>query len=288
VKFIKMHGAGNDYVYLDLFAETLAAEPSALAERISDRHFGIGSDGLILIMPSERADVRMRMFNADGSESAMCGNGIRCLAKYVLDEGLCPGPELTVETGRGVLTLSADRGPCGLVTSVSVDMGAPMLLPADIPAINLGEEPVIARMVEFAAPPEWSGSVPIRHEITLISMGNPHCVLFVNDLDHFPVDVLGPLIERDRRFPERCNVHFVELIEDCSVRMRSWERGSGETLACGTGASAVCVALGLIRGWRTPVRARLPGGELTLHWREDGHVLMRGPAVEVFRGEMKL
>ena len=286
MKFIKMHGAGNDYVYLDLIAETLPVDPAALAVRLSDRHFGIGSDGLILILPSGRADVRMRMFNADGSESAMCGNGIRCLAKYVLDEGLCPGPELTVETGRGVLTLSAGRDAGGRVTSVTVDMGAPMLAPADIPAVTLGDAPVVARMLEFPAPSGWRGETPIRHAVTLVSMGNPHCILFVNEVEHFPVDVLGPVIEHAAYFPERCNIHFVELIEEGFVRVRTWERGSGETLACGTGASAVCVALGLTQGWRQPVRARLSGGELVLHWRDDGHVSMRGPAVEVFRGEV--
>jgi len=283
-----MHGTGNDYVYLDLFREKLACDPSELAVRLSDRHFGIGSDGLILIMPSERADARMRMFNADGSESAMCGNGIRCLAKYVLDEGLAAGPELTVETGRGVLALSAERDKRGLVTSVCVDMGEPVLAPKDIPAVKLGGDPVVARTVEFAFFTRTHADIPLCYDITLVSMGNPHCVIFVRDLGNFPVKVVGPVIECDERFPERCNVHFVERLGKGLVSVRTWERGSGETLACGSGASAVCVALGLTEGWRKPVRTRLLGGELTLHWKKDGHVLMRGPAVEVFRGEIPI
>jgi diaminopimelate epimerase len=299
MKFAKMQGAGNDYVYIDLIRQTPPADffdtLAAFARRISDRHFGIGSDGLILIMPSEKAEVRMRMFNADGSESAMCGNGIRCLAKYVLDEGIRPGPELTVETGHGVLNLSSSRGADGLVSSVSVDMGAPKLAPQDIPVVNLGTEPVVARTLGFAALPghyDQSGAqrngVPLVHEVTLVSMGNPHCVIFFFFFEFFPVRILGPIIENDSHFPERCNVHFVQLFEEDRVRMRTWERGSGETLACGTGASAVAVALGLTRGWRKPVHVTVSGGELQLHWQENDRVLLQGPAVLVYRGEIDI
>jgi diaminopimelate epimerase len=283
MKFIKMHGAGNDYVYLDLFRDTLTDDPAALAVRVSDRHFGIGSDGLILIMPSGRADARMRMFNADGSESAMCGNGIRCLAKYVVDEGLCPGPVLTVETGSGIMRVETERGADGLVASVVVDMGIPKLAPENIPAIDLGSEPVIAREMQFAVP-AGSADLPLTHEVTLVSMGNPHCVIDVDDVEGFPVARVGPIIEHDRHFPERCNVHFVEQLAADLLRVRTWERGTGETLACGSGASAVAVAYGLTQGWRRPVRMRLSGGELELHWQENDHVMMRGPAVRVFQG----
>ncbi|MDR2733090.1 MAG: diaminopimelate epimerase [Spirochaetota bacterium] len=288
MKFVKMHGAGNDYVYLDLFRNDFTGDPSALAARVSDRHFGIGSDGLIIIMPSGRADARMRMFNADGSESAMCGNGLRCLAKYVLDEGLRPGPELTVEAGGKIISVTAERGADGLVASVNVDMGVPQLQPVDIPAIDLGGEPVIARELEFRAAVDAARDLPLRHKVTLVSMGNPHCVIFIDDAAHFPADRVGPIIEHDRHFPERCNVHFVEQLAEDALRVRTWERGSGETLACGSGASAVSVAFGLTQGWRRPVRMQLAGGELMLHWQENDHVMMRGPAVLVYRGEIDL
>lgn len=279
MKFIKMQGAGNDYVYLDLFRNPLECAFDELAVRVSDRHFGIGSDGLILIMPGDRASVRMRMFNADGSESSMCGNGIRCVAKYVVDEGLAQGPDLTIETGRGVLALRTMAGADGKVARVAVDMGAPILAAKDIPSTGFGVDTVV--------------SAPLRigereFAVTLVSMGNPHCVIFVDSVASFPVAEYGALIEKDAHFPSRTNVEFVERLAPGSVRIRTWERGAGETLACGTGASAVAVALGLVDGWRKDVRASVLGGELELLWQEDGHVRMTGPAVHVFSGEFPL
>jgi diaminopimelate epimerase len=275
MKFTKMHGIGNDYVYVNLFEERLPDEPQALARAVSDRHFGIGSDGLILIGPSERADARMRMFNADGSESEMCGNGVRCVAKYIYDHGIATKDVVTVETGRGVLTLGveADRGKA---TRVRVDMGAPILRSAEIPTTLPGDPPV---------------DVPLSvngQELTLtaVSTGNPHAVVYVPDVDGIPLDVLGPALECHPAFPRRVNVHFVQVLGPGEVRMRTWERGSGITMACGTGACAVCVA-GVLSG-RTERRllAHRPGGDLELEWPDDGgSVFMTGPATEVFSGE---
>ena len=276
MKFTKMHGAGNDYVYIDCFREKTPADPAALAVAISNRHTGVGGDGLILIQPSDRADARMRMFNADGSESEMCGNGIRCVAKYVRDHGICERDRLTIETGAGILTLDLElRG--GKVERVRVDMGRPILEAARIPTLLAGspaviEAPLVIEDREYRA--------------TCVSMGNPHCVIFVDRADDRAVLGDGPKIERDPRFPARVNVEFVERISDTELRQRTWERGSGETLACGTGASAVCVAGVLTGRSQRRVTIHLLGGDLELHWNEaDDHVYMTGPAVEVFQGE---
>lgn len=275
MKFTKMHGAGNDYVYVDCVRQQPPADPAGLAQRISHRHFGVGSDGLILIRPSERADARMQMFNADGSESEMCGNGIRCVAKYVYDHGIATKPTLRIETGAGVLSLEVEtRG--GKVERVRVDMGCPILEAARIPT-TLAGSPVVN------TPLEIDGR---KLSVTCVSMGNPHCVVFVDKATDDLVLGLGPKIERDPRFPARVNVEFIEVLSPREVRQRTWERGSGETWACGTGASAVCVA-GVLSG-RTERRIvnHLLGGDLELHWNEqDGHVYMTGPAVEVFSGE---
>jgi diaminopimelate epimerase len=284
MRFTKMHGIGNDYVYVDCFAQPMPADPSKLAQKIADRHFGAGGDGLILICRSEVADARMRMFNADGSEAEMCGNGVRCVAKYVYDHGIAKKPTLKIETGRGVLTLELKVGG-GKVERVRVDMGEPILEAAKIPTILPGgrivnySPPDSDRMLEFRA-------LGIDPRMTCVSMGNPHLALYCEDVQKVPLDALGPIIERRPVFPNRINVHFVQVHSSHEVTMRTWERGSGITLACGTGASAVCVA-GVLTG-RTDrkILAHLPGGDLELEWNEkDNHVYMTGPATEVFSGD---
>jgi len=280
MKFTKMHGIGNDYVYVDCVHNPPPNDPATLSRTISDRHFGIGSDGLILICPSERADARMRMFNADGSESEMCGNGLRCVAKFVYDHGIARKPRLQIETGRGVLTVDLEVTQ-GEVARVRVNMGEPILKSADIPTTLPGDPPI-------NAPLSISGT---RFEATCVSMGNPHAVVNVGD-EFFRIDErdlvaeFGPKLERAAEFPRRVNVHFVKVHSPSEVTMRTWERGSGITLACGTGACAVCVA-GVLTG-RTSRRllAHLPGGDLELEWSEtDNSVYKTGPATEVFTGE---
>ena len=274
MRFTKMQGAGNDYVYVDCFHEPVPAQPVELARRISDRHFGVGGDGLILICPSSQADARMRMFNADGSESEMCGNGIRCVAKYLYDHGICRKERLTIETGAGVKSLDLEIAG-GRVQRVRVDMGEPILQAGRIPT-TLPGDPVVD--VPLAV-----GGEQLR--VTCVSMGNPHCVTFVDRLSDARVLQIGPQVEVDPHFPKRVNVEFVEVISPAEVRVRVWERGSGETLACGTGASAVCVAGVLAKRTQCKILAHLPGGDLELHWSDDKHVYMTGPAVEVFSGE---
>ena len=266
MKFTKMQGAGNDYVYVNCFEEKVE-DPAETAVLVSDRHFGIGSDGLILICSSDRADCRMRMFNADGSEGEMCGNAIRCVGKYVYDHGICQKTELTVETlgGDKDLTLNIKDGK---VFEVTVDMGEPKLtseLPEKI-HVN-GEE----------------------REFVGISMGNPHAVYFTEGIDGLDLAKIGPAYENHERFPNRVNSEFIELVSRDHIRMRVWERGSGETWACGTGASASAVA-SILMGYTDPtVKVSLRGGDLTIHWnRETNHVYMTGPAVEVFHGEMDI
>jgi len=328
MRFTKMHGAGNDYVYVDCLAQPAPADPADLARRVSDRHFGIGGDGLILILPSKVAHARMQMFNADGSEAEMCGNGIRCVAKYVYDHGLARKPTLRIETGAGVLSLDLEvRGD--RVRRVRVDMGEPILDPERIPTtlaanfsppgracekMGTGSEPMCENRGKTA-----SGEVPVpifsqarsggtsevallpgravvgreldvagrKLSVTCVSMGNPHCVTFVDRLSDDWVLNVGPQIERHPAFPRRANAEFVEVISPGEVRMRVWERGSGETLACGTGASAACVA-GVLAGRTQPrILAHLPGGDLELHWADNRHVYLTGPAVEVFSGEWR-
>lgn len=275
MRFTKMHGAGNDYVYVNGIEEVLPAELPDLARRISDRRFGVGGDGLILILPSAKADARMQMFNADGSEAEMCGNGIRCVAKYVYDHGIARKPELQIETKAGVLSLTVSTTH-GLVDRVRVDMGPPILAAKRIPT-TLPGDPVVNAALEIAGR---------NFAVTSVSMGNPHCVIFVEQASDELVLGVGPKIEVDPHFPARVNVEFVEVISGSEVRQRTWERGSGETWACGTGASAVCVA-GVLTG-RTgrQIVIHLRGGDLELHWDEaDNHVYLTGPAAEVFSGE---
>ena len=278
MRFTKMHGAGNDYVYVDCFAQPMPADPANLARRVSDRHCGIGGDGLILICPSRQADARMRMFNADGSEAEMCGNGIRCVAKYVYDHGLCRKPTLLIETAAGVRTLElAIAG--GLVEQVRVDMGEPILQPERIPTT-----------LDKIAPADAAVDVPLavagqELRVTCVSMGNPHCITFVDRLSDRWVLEIGPQIETDPHFPQRTNAEFVEVISPKEVRVRVWERGSGETMACGTGACAVCVAGVSTHRTGRRLLAHLPGGDLQLHWADNNHVYLTGPAIEVFQGE---
>ncbi|MEI8367500.1 MAG: diaminopimelate epimerase [Planctomycetia bacterium] len=281
--FVKMHGLGNDYVYIDGFAVSVPADPPALARRISDRHRGVGGDGLILVERSAVAAARMRMFNADGSESEMCGNGVRCVGHLVVSRGHAPAGPVRIETGRGVLDLVVD--PTGRRSSrVRVDMGEPILGPAQIPVDHPGERVVDAPCSALPSPQPWWEIAGLDPRMTCVSMGNPHVVFWCRDVAAVPLEVFGARIETDPIFPARVNVHVVEVLAPDRVRMRTWERGSGITQACGTGASAVCVAgvLGGRTGER--IRAGLPGGDLDLEWTPGGHVFMTGPAEEVFEG----
>ena len=275
-----MHGIGNDYVYVNGFDQDVA-EPARLAQKISDRHFGIGADGLILILPTDKADIRMRMFNADGSESEMCGNGVRCVAKYAFDHGLTQNNPMRVETGRGVLTLALEVAN-GKVRQVTVDMGEPILeleaIPVDVKKVGRGGRENEYRL-SLQQPNE-------QLDMAFVSVGNPHAAIYVPDVQAIDLARLGPMVERHPAFPRRINAHWVHVHSPGEVTMRTWERGSGITLACGTGATAVCVA-GVITGRSNrKLLAHLPGGDLNLEWREsDNHVYMTGPATEVFTGE---
>ncbi len=271
-----MHGAGNDYVYVSCFDQPIPADPAELAHRMSHRRFGVGGDGLILILPSEIADARMRMFNADGSESEMCGNGIRCVAKYVHDHALAAGTQLRIETGAGVLTVDLTLGQDARVSEVTVDMGSPILDAPQIPTTLLSTGTVVNHPLVVAER---------QFLVTCVSMGNPHCVIFVDSASDDLLSGIGPLIERDARFPNRTNVEFVEVISRSEVRQRTWERGSGETWACGTGASAVCVAGVLTDRTDPAILNHLVGGDLKLRWdRQRNRVFMTGGASEVFSG----
>jgi diaminopimelate epimerase len=278
MKFTKMQGAGNDYVYVNCFEETVA-NPQQVAIQVSNRNFGIGSDGLILIMPSDKADVRMRMFNSDGSESEMCGNGIRCVAKYAHDHGIVSKTEITAETGAGILTLQLVPGSDGTVEKVRVNMGPPRLTRGEIPMTGDAAARVIAEPLTV---------LDRIFQITCASMGNPHCVIFVEDVENFPVSTYGPLIENNELFPRRTNVEFVQIFSHTEVRQRTWERGAGETLACGTGSSAVTAACVLNGLTGKKIKNHLLGGDLEMEWAGDGNIYMTGPAVEVFNGEIRM
>lgn len=275
MKFTKMHGCGNDYVYVNLFEEQIA-DPAQVSIQVSDRHFGIGSDGLITIGPSDVADFRMRIYNADGSEAEMCGNGIRCVAKYVYDHQLTDKTTITVESGAGIkeLTLFVAEGK---VEQVRVDMGEPILSASDIPVLSEKEQ-VIDEPVTVCDR-EW--------RMTCVSMGNPHAVVFVEDVEHFPIEQYGPYFENHACFPKRTNTEFVQLISRSEVSMRVWERGSGETWACGTGTCATVMAC-ILNGYTdNKVLVHLRGGDLTIAYDEKtNHVFMTGPATEVFSGEI--
>jgi diaminopimelate epimerase len=275
MRFAKMHGLGNDYVYVNGFEETVS-DPARFAVEVSDRHFGIGGDGLILILPSAIADLRMRMFNADGSEAEMCGNGIRCVAKYAYEHGLVEQREISVETGAGVLTLQLRVGEDNRVAGVRVAMGRPRLTRGEIPMAGAPDEQVVGEPLQV---------LDRTFHVTCVSMGNPHCVIYVDNVAEFPIEKYGPAIERHPVFPNRINVEFVEVVGPGELRQRTWERGSGETLACGTGASAVTVASVLNGHTGRCLRVHLRGGTLEMEWAEDGHVYLSGPAVQVFEGD---
>ncbi|MDB5322336.1 MAG: diaminopimelate epimerase [Phycisphaerales bacterium] len=280
MRFTKMHGISNDYVYVNGFAERVA-DPTRLAIAVSDRHTGIGSDGLILILPSDKADVRMRMFNADGTEGEMCGNGVRCVAKYAFDHGLAKNNPMRVETGRGVLSLALVTKN-GKVEEVTVNMDQPIL---DLAKIPVDREKVVAGGREH----EYRLSMAQGNELvdaTFVSMGNPHAVIFTPDVKSLDLSRIGPPLENHKAFPRRMNVHWAQVVSRDEVIMRTWERGSGITWACGTGACAVAVAGVLTGRTNRKVLAHLPGGDLNLEWREsDGNVYMTGPATEVFSGD---
>jgi diaminopimelate epimerase len=286
MRFTKMHGAGNDYVYVNCFEEPIPADPPQLARRIADRHCGVGSDGLILIAPSRKADARMIMFNADGSESEMCGNGVRCVAKYVYDHGIARKQRLKIETGAGVLELDlkieADRA-----TRVRVNMGKPILEAARIPTTLEGPQVVDYPLPKISVPlsANWIEACGLDPRMTCVSMGNPHAVLYCERVAEVPLAQVGPVLEKHPLFPRRANIHFVEVHSPGEATMRTWERGSGITLACGTGASAVCVAGVLTGRTARELLAHLPGGDLELEWHESGDVFLTGPAEEVFTGD---
>lgn len=287
MKFTKMHGLGNDYVYVNCFEETIE-NPARLAQVISDRHCGVGGDGLVLITPSQKADARMRIFNTDGSEAEMCGNGIRCVAKYIYDHevteagqvftvpGRPPFPtSLKIETGNGILTLGLDIDDNDKVSQVCVNMGQPILIPKDIP-VNLSGEKIVEQPIKV---------LDQQMLMTCVSMGNPHAVFFCDDVGAIELEKLGPAIENHPLFPNRINVHFVQIDQPAEFTMRTWERGSGITMACGTGACASGVAAVLTHRQERICTGHLPGGDLELNWsQEDNCVFMTGPAVEAFKG----
>ena len=285
MKFTKMHGIGNDYVYVNCFEEELAMDPGRLAELVSDRHCGIGSDGLILIKPSAVADLCMDMYNSDGSRGAMCGNGIRCVAKYVYDHGMTNMTTIRIETLSGIKTIDLTVKD-GKVRLANVDMGMPVLLSQ---GVNRELTPEVRK--EIADSEIWEVLDVQDKEMSMIhiSMGNPHAVFFVDDVDNIEIEKIGPAIETHPRFPDRTNVEFVQIVDESHVKMRVWERGAGETMACGTGACAVAVACRLAGYSQDKVDVRLLGGTLTIFWNPDnGHVEMCGPATEVFTGEFNV
>ena len=279
MKFTKMQGIGNDYVYVNCFEETVK-DPAAVARYVSDRHFGIGSDGLILIKPSDIADCEMDMYNLDGSQGAMCGNGIRCVAKYVYDYGIVKKENISVSTKSGIKYLDLTVRD-GKVALVRVNMGSPVLTASQIPVVSSTEEMI-------NAPLKVNGET---YYITAVSMGNPHAIVYMTDVDHLDIGEIGPYFENHMAFPDRVNTEFVEVLDNHTLKMRVWERGSGETLACGTGACAVAVASilnGHVDGEK-PVTVKLLGGDLEIFWdRQENLVYMTGPAATVFDGEIDL
>ena len=276
MEFTKMQGAGNDYIYVNAFKEQVK-DPVQTAIRVSDRHFGIGADGLVLICPSEKADFFMDIYNADGSRAKMCGNAIRCVAKYVYDRGMTDKTEIAIETLSGVKTIRVFTEN-GRVTAARVNMGAPILAAREIPTTFDGENVVSQELT--------IGETDVL--VTCVSMGNPHCVLFVDDVEALDLERLGPKFEHHERFPDRINTEFVRTVGPTEFDMRVWERGSGETLACGTGACAAAVASVLNgRAERDrDIRVNLRGGQLVIRWHRNGDVYMTGPAEEVFSGEI--
>ena len=277
LKFTKMHGCGNDYIYFNCFEQPID-HPEELAAALSDRHFGVGGDGIILICPSDKADAKMRIFNADGSEGKMCGNGIRCVGKYLYDSGIACKPEITMDSLSGIKTLQMEVAD-GIAIGATVNMGKAILTPAEIPVLLDGERAV---------------NVPItvndtQQHVTCVSMGNPHCIVFADDVDSLDLPAIGPGFEHHELFPERINTEFIRVIDDHTLQMRVWERGSGETWACGTGACASAVAA-VLNGYcpmNDEITLHLRGGDLRIRYTEQA-VYMTGPATKVFEGSIDL
>lgn len=284
MRFTKMHGLGNDYVYVNCFEETVE-DPAQIARLVSDRHFGIGSDGLILIKPSEVADFCMEMYNADGSRGAMCGNGIRCVAKYVYDHALTNMTKITVETGAGIKTLQL-LVKNGKVSQVTVDMGAPVLTNHGAQLDLSGADAENLKQEEIWETLCVDGT---NYQVINISMGNPHTIVFCENIAALKLEEIGPKFEMHERFADRTNTEFVEIVDETHAKMRVWERGSGETMACGTGATAVGVACRLAGHTGRQTEVKLLGGVLKINWdKETGHAFMTGSATEVFNGEIDL
>lgn len=277
MRFAKMHGLGNDYIYVNCMEQEVE-KPSEVAKIVSDRHFGVGSDGLVLILPSGEADFKMRMFNSDGSEAEMCGNAIRCVGKFVYDNHLTNKKVVSIETLAGIkiLDMTVENGK---VSTVKVDMGEPVLKPSQIP-VNSEKQEFISEPVEIDG---------ISYKVTCVSMGNPHAVTYVEDVLSFPLELVGSKMEVHSLYPRKINAEFVQVIDRTTLKMRVWERGAGETLACGTGACAVLVASVLNNVSERKAAVKLLGGELIIEWDErDNHVYMTGPAAKVFDGEIDL
>ena len=274
MKFTKMHGCGNDYVYVNGFTEKVADKPKAVVA-LSDRHFGIGSDGVIFINPSQQADFEMEMYNADGTRAELCGNGIRCVGKYVYDHGMTDKTSITVESFGKVkyLDLTVENGK---VVKVKVNMGKPELTAKDVPVVSVHEQVIDEEIIVKEK----------SYRMTCVSMGNPHAVVFMDDVEHLAIEEIGPYFENHERFPNRTNTEFVQVIDDSHVKMRVWERGTGETLACGTGCCATAVACVLNRLTGAHVTVQVLGGEIEIYWdQKENLVYMTGPAVTVFEGE---
>ncbi|MDK2928745.1 MAG: diaminopimelate epimerase [Methanococcus sp.] len=277
MKFTKMHGLGNDYIYVDAISQKIE-NPNEISKFVSDRHFGIGSDGLVLILPSDKADFKMRMFNSDGSEAEMCGNAIRCVGKFVYDKKMTDKSTITIETLAGIKVLEMTIENSKVVL-VKVDMGEPILKAEEIPVLS-EKHPVIDEEIT---------AKDYCYKFTCVSMGNPHAITYIENVDEFPLEKIGPLFEIHEKFPRKTNVEFVELIDKNTVKMRVWERGAGETLACGTGACAVLTA-SVLKGYvGRKATVKLLGGDLTIEWNEfDNHIYMTGPATTVFEGEIDI
>ncbi len=278
-EFIKMEGLGNDYIYFDCVKNpNLILHPTELAIKLSDRHFAVGGDGIVLMLPHAETDFEMRMFNADGSEGEMCGNAIRCIGKYVYENGYTQETDISVTTQAGIRRLNLLLDDRKKVSSVRVDMGEPILNGSDIPTVltlpKIINEPIQAADQEF--------------NMTCVSMGNPHCIIFVNKITDEHVLEIGPILEHHDLFPNRINVEFARINSSDSVDMRVWERGSGETMACGTGAAAVGVAAMLNQHTTRDITVHLTGGDLRIEWADNNHVYMTGPAVIVFRGHVNI
>jgi diaminopimelate epimerase len=285
LQFVKMHGLGNDFVVIEDLDEQLELDPDAVVW-LCDRHFGVGADGLILVRPatSDAADLFMLYYNADGSTAEMCGNGVRCFAKYAAEHGLFEGDTLRVETLGGVRPVVVALDAAGVMDAATVDMGEPILEPARVPTTLLPARAEDAAVIGATIETDLGS-----FEVTCVSMGNPHAIVWVDDVDTAPLDTVGPLIEAHPAFPNKTNVEFAQVVSDeCEIRLRVWERGVGETLACGTGACATAVAAALEGRCGREAAVELPGGDLVIRWAEDGHVYMSGPAEEVFSGVIPL